>query len=149
MLKARECWPVLAKKAEDGVRQWRTEIASSQARLQQLQVNLERLDRMYQEYRSGQLKPQKTGLGMHAHLNQRQFMSQLLLLQHKVQNDIAQAQSVLAQQRKQLLLAELEHQKMLALVEQDQRAVQKDALKRDQRRMDDLGIARFNLGPGL
>jgi flagellar biosynthesis chaperone FliJ len=48
-----------------------------------------------------------------------------------------------------LLLAELEHQKMLALVEQDQRAVQKDALKRDQRRMDDLGIARFNLGPGL
>ena len=149
MRKARECWPVLARKAEDTVRQWQNEIAKSQSRLEQLQASLERLNQMYAEYRDRQLQPQQQVLGMHGHMNQRQFMGQLLQLQQRVQQDLTQAQASLAQQRKQLLLAEIEHQKMKALAEQDERDVQRHAQKQEQRRLDDMAISRYNLRPGL
>lgn len=149
MRKARECWPVLARKAEDQVRQWQNEIAQSQSRLEQLQASLERINQMYAEYRERQLQPQGQQLGMDGHMNQRQFMGQLLQLQQRVQQDLTQAHATLAQQRKQLVLAEIEHQKMKALAEQDQREVARHAQKLEQRRLDDMAISRFNLRPGL
>jgi len=149
MRKARECWPVLARKAEDSVRQWQNEIARSQSRLEQLQASLDRLDHMYAEYRNRQLQPQQQALGMNGHMHQRQFMGQLLQLQQRVQQDLDQAQTTLAQQRKQLILAEIEHQKMLALAEQDQRNVERHTQLMEQRRLDELAISRFNLRPGL
>ena len=148
MREARECWTVLARKASDQVQHWQAQIAQSQSRLEQLQASLQRLQRLYDEYRERQLQPQPAAQGMDGQMNQRQFMAQLLQLQQRVQRDIAQAESVLAQQRKSLLQAEAEHQKMKTLAEQDARAVQRERARFEQRRLDELAIARFNLRPG-
>lgn len=148
MRQVRECWSVLARKAADEVQQWQNRIAQSQSRVDQLQASLQRLNRLYAEYRERQLQPQPTAQGMDSHMGQRQFMAQLLQLQQRVQRDLAQAEGVLAQERKSLLMAEAEHQKMKSLAEQDARAVQRERSLQEQRRMDDLAIARFNLRPG-
>ena len=148
MRQTRECWTVLARKAADQVQHWHSQIAQSQARVDQLQASLQRLQRLYDEYRERQLQPQATALGMDAQMGQRQFMAQLLQLQQRVQRDLVQAQAVLAQHRKSLLQAEAEHQKMKTLAEQDARAVQREQAQYEQRRLDELAIARFNLRPG-
>lgn len=148
MRQARECWTVLARQSADEVQQWQGRIAQSQSRVDQLQASLQRLNQLYAEYRERQLQPQATALGMDSHMGQRQFMAQLLQLQQRVQRDLTQAEGVLAQQRKSLLQAEAEHQKMKSLAEQDARAVQRERTLLEQRRMDELAIARFNLRPG-
>ena len=58
MRQVRECWSVLARKAADQVQQWQNRIAQSQSRVDQLQASLQRLNRLYAEYRERQLQPQ-------------------------------------------------------------------------------------------
>lgn len=141
----RSCWPFLVDKAHKAVSTVQTEIAASRQRLEQLQANRERLVQLYEEYHQRETRLQAGSLGMQAHMNQRQFMAQLLGLQQRVDVDIAQARASLAQQQARLVQAELEHQKMRALQAQDQAAVQKEQQQREQRQMDELGVLQFNL----
>lgn len=140
----RSCWPFLVDKARKAVSAVQTEIAASRQRLEQLQANRDRLTQLYAEYHQRETSPQ-AGMGMQTHMNQRQFMAQLLGLQQRVDVDIAEARASLAQQQARLVQAELEHQKMRALEAQDQAAVQKEQQQREQRQMDDLGVMQFNL----
>jgi len=82
---------------------------------------------------------------MQASMNQRQFMAQLLNLQHRVVLDISKAETLVASLRKKRLLADMELQKMRALQEQDLLAVRQDQQKYEQRQMDELGVRQFNL----
>ena len=148
MRQIRECWSVLARKAADQVQLCHSQIAQSQTRVDQLQASQQRLQRLYDEYRERQLQPQPAALGMDAQISQRQFMAQLLQLQQRVQRDLGQAQAVLAQHRKSLLQAEAEHQKMKTLAEQDALAVRREHALREQRQIDELAVARFNLRVG-
>ena len=141
----RTCWPVLSGKAKDKVVELQTSIGQLSQRLEDFKRNEERLQKLYNEYRSQEISGVQNSLGMQAALNQRQFMNQLLGLQEKLKLEIHNTESLLAQERKQLLLAELEYQKMEALSEQDQRQVKKALDKIEQRKMDDLAVARFNL----
>ncbi len=141
----RSCWPFLVDKAHKAVSAVQTEIAASRQRLEQLQANRERLVQLYAEYHQRETSLQAGSLGMQAHMNQRQFMAQLLGLQQRVDVDIAQARASLAQQQARLVQAELEHQKMRALQAQDQAAVHKEQQQREQRQMDELGVMQFNL----
>ena len=141
----RNCWPVLAQKARDAVTQAQTELAQAQDKAAQLQASLEKVSRMYDEYRKQEISPAITGLGMQDRMNQRQFMNQLLSLQQRVLQDLGAAQSAVEKQRKKLIMAELEAQKMDKLVENDQQAVRKTLDRLDQARLDELGVMRFNL----
>lgn len=141
----RSCWPVLAQKARDAVTQAQTELAQAQDKVLQLQASLEKVSRMYEEYRKQEITPAATGLGMQDRMNQRQFMNQLLSLQQRVRQDLGAAQSVVEQQRKKVILAELETQKMDKLVEHDRQSVRKTLDRQDQARLDELGVMRFNL----
>lgn len=141
----RTCWPVLSGKAKDKVMELQTQIGQLTQRLEDFRRNQQRLQKLYDEYRQQEMASDQSSQGMQAALNQRQFMNQLLGLQEKLNAEIQSTESQLAQQRKQLLLAELEYQKMEALAEQDQKQVQKALDKIEQRQMDDLAVARYNL----
>jgi flagellar export protein FliJ len=141
----RACWPVLSGKAKDKVMELQTAIGQLSQRLDDFRRNQQRLQKLYDEYRQQEIAGAQNTLGMQAAMNQRQFMNQLLGLQEKLHTEIQNTESLLAQQRKQLVLAELEYQKMEALAEQDQKQVQKALDKIEQRQMDDLAVARFNL----
>jgi flagellar export protein FliJ len=141
----RACWPVLSGKAKDKVVELQTAMGQLAQRLEDFKRNQQRLQKLYDEYRQQEIAGNAGSLGMQAALNQRQFMNQLLGLQEKLIQEIQNTESLLAQQRKRLVLAELEYQKMKALTEQDQQQVQKAHDKIEQRQMDDLAVARFNL----
>lgn len=141
----RTCWPVLSGKAKDKVVELQTTIGQLSQRLEDFRRNQQRLQKLYNEYRQQEMTGDQSSQGMQAALNQRQFMNQLLGLQEKLAQEIVNTESLLAQQRKQLVLAELEWQKMEALAEQDQRQVRRAQERIEQRQMDDLAVARFNL----
>lgn len=145
MRQARNCWPALVKKANDEVTQTQTDLVAALNRVDQLNASHQRLCRLYDEYRIKEQQPQTEVMGMQASMNQRQFMAQLLNLQHRVVLDISKAETLVASLRKKRLLADMELQKMRALQEQDLLAVRQDQQKYEQRQMDELGVRQFNL----
>jgi flagellar export protein FliJ len=148
MRQARNCWPVLVRKAQDAVNDAQNDIVQTMARVEQLEASHQRLCKLYDEYRLQEHAPQAPVMGMQASMNHRQFMGQLLNLQHRVVVDLGKAQTTLAQMRQKRLKAEIELHKMKSLAEQDAKAVALDAKRYEQRQMDELGVRQFILGMG-
>lgn len=146
MRQARNCWPVLVRKAQDAVNQAQSDIAQAMAKVSQLKASHERLCKLYDEYRLQEHATEATLMGMQASMNHRQFMAQLLNLQHRVVQDLGKAQATLAQLRKQRIQAEIELHKMKSLADQDAKAVALDVQRYEQKQMDELGVRQFNLG---
>jgi flagellar export protein FliJ len=149
MREARNCWPVLVRKAQDVVNEAQAEIAQALTRVEQLQASHARLCTLYDEYRLQENQSTATVMGMQASMNHRQFMAQLLTLQQRVVLDLSKAQATLSQMRKKRVLAEVELHKMTSLAEQDAKEVAKDVLRHEQRQMDELGVRQFNLSPQI
>lgn len=145
MRQARNCWPALVKKANDALTQVQAELTQALTRVDQLRASHQRLCRLYDEYRLKEQQPQDQLMGMQASMNQRQFMAQLLNLQHRVVLDISKAETEVHSLRKKRQLAEIELQKMQTLEEQEQAAVRLEQQKQEQRQMDELGVRQFNL----
>jgi flagellar export protein FliJ len=80
-------------------------------------------------------------------MNQRQFMSQLLTLMQRVKTDIQYTENAIMGIKEQLIVHERERIKMQTLADQNALAVQREENKKDQRRMDALGVMQFNLKP--
>ena len=149
MREARNCWPVLVRKAQDTVNEAQAEIAQALARVDQLEASHARLCTLYDEYRLQENQSTAPVMGMQASMNHRQFMAQLLTLQQRVVHDLSKARVTLAQMRKKRVLAEVELHKMTSLAEQDAKAVARDVLRYEQRQMDELGVRKFNLSPQI
>ena len=148
MREARNCWPVLVRKAQDAVNDAQNDIVQAQARVDQLQASHQRLCTLYDEYRLQEQTSQAPVMGMQASMNHRQFMAQLLNLQQRVVLDLSKAQTTLTQMRQKKLKADIELHKMESLAEQDAKAVAQDAKRHEQRQMDELGVRQFILGMG-
>lgn len=145
MKQARNCWPVLVRKAQDAVNDAQANIALALTRVEQLQASHARLCSLYDEYRLQEHKQTGPVMGMQASMNHRQFMAQLLTLQQRVVVDLSKAQATLAQMRKKRVQAEVELHKMQSLAEQEAKAVARDVMRYEQRQMDELGVRQFNL----
>lgn len=145
MRQARNCWPVLVRKAQDAVTQIQTDMAQAMERVDQLNASHQRLCKLYDEYRLQEQTSQAPVLGMQASMNYRAFMAQLLNLQHRVVVDLGKAQAQLTLLRQKRLQAEIELHKMQSLANQDAQAVAQDAKRSEQRQMDELGVRQFNL----
>ena len=102
---------------------------------------------MYDEYRDKTNNQSSETLGMSEAMNQRQFMSQLLVLMQRVKTDIQHTENLLLSIKERLIEAERERIKMQTLADQNAAAVQKDLNKREQKKMDDMGVMQFNLQP--
>ena len=144
---ARPCWTVLADKAEDQVTAIQNELALARKRLESLLSSQQRVQVMYDEYRDKINNPSQESLGMSEAMNQRQFMSQLLVLMQRVKTDIQHTENLLLSIKERLIEAERERIKMQTLADQNAMAVRKDLNKREQKKMDEMGVMQFNLRP--
>ena len=144
---ARPCWTVLADKAEDQVTAIQNELGQARKRLESLQSSQQRVQAMYEEYREKINSQSQESLGMSEAMNQRQFMSQLLVLMQRVKTDIQHTENLLLAMKERLIEAERERIKMQTLADQNAMAVRKDMNKREQKRMDEMGVMQFNLHP--
>ena len=142
---ARPCWTVLADKAEDQVTAIQNEMALARKRLESLQNSQQRVQTMYDEYRDKINNQSNESLGMSEAMNQRQFMSQLLVLMQRVKTDIHHTENLLLSIKERLIEAERERIKMQTLADQNAAAVQKALSKREQQKMDEMGVMQFNL----
>ena len=144
---ARPCWTVLADKAEDQVAAIQNELGLARKRLESLQSSQQRVQAMYDEYREKINSQNQESLGMSEAMNQRQFMSQLLVLMQRVKTDILHTENLLLAMKERLIEAERERIKMQTLADQNAMAVRKDLNKREQKKMDEMGVMQFNLHP--
>ena len=144
---ARPCWTVLTKKAEDKIALIQNELVQARTRLESLRTSEQRVQKMYDEYRDGLNRADGQSLGMREAMNQRQFMSQLLTLMQRVKTDILYTENTIIGIKERLMVAERERIKMQTLADQNAQAVQREENKKDQRRMDALGVMQFNLKP--
>ena len=144
---ARPCWTVLADKAEDQVTAIQNELGQARKRLESLQSSQQRVQAMYDEYREKINSQSQESLGMSEAMNQRQFMSQLLVLMQRVKTDIQHTENLLLAMKERLIEAERERIKMQTLADQNAMAVKKDLNKREQKKMDEMGVMQFNLHP--
>ncbi len=141
----RNCWTVLAQRAQDETTLIQTELGQILTRLESLNASKSRLQNLYDEYRKQENTTNNSLQGMREVMNQRQFMTQLLTLMQRVEMDISHAEKNLAETRERLLNSERERLKMQSLADQNAQAILSLAEKREQRRMDELGVMQFNL----
>jgi flagellar FliJ protein len=144
----RNCWTVLAQRAQDETTLIQTELGQIMTRLESLNASKARLQNLYEEYRKQENSANASLQGMREVMNQRQFMTQLLTLMQRVELDISHAQKQLAETRERLLNSERERLKMQSLADQNAQAILNLAEKREQRQMDELGVMQFNLRDG-
>jgi hypothetical protein len=145
MTTERNCWTVLAQRAQDEASQIQTELGKTLARLESLNASKARLEKLYEDYREQENTANHSLQGMREVMNQRQFMTQLLTLMQRVANDVVHAETTLIETRKRLMAAERERLKMQTLADQNAQAILDLAEKRDQQKMDELGVMQFNL----
>ena len=147
-MKPRECWTVLANKAQDKVSEAQNRLLKAQDVLEKLLASRERIYVMVREYTQ---KAQTLEQNIHSvsqSMNARQFISQLLQLIERLELDIAQANVNVDKARQALKVFELERLKMQSLVEQDLNAVKIYHRKEEQKQMDALGLTLFNVKSG-
>lgn len=145
MTTERNCWTVLAQRAQDEASQIQSELGKALARLDSLNASKARLEQLYEDYRQQENNTNHALQGMREVMNQRQFMTQLLSLMQRVTTDVQHAEQTVAATRVRLLAAERERLKMQTLADQNAQAILTLAEKRDQRQMDALGVMQFNL----
>jgi flagellar export protein FliJ len=144
-MKPRDCWPVLVKKAQEGVDQALEGVANAQKKLAQLNASRNKILEMMQEYKSKSEQIQSRLHCMSETTNYRHFILQLQQLLKQADFQVANAQAELNNAKKNLNQAQLKHMKMKALLEQDLKAVQSWQKKADQKQMDALGVTLYNL----
>jgi flagellar export protein FliJ len=141
----RNCWTVLAQRAQDETTLIQTELGQIMARLESLNSSKARLQKLYEDYRLQENSANNALQGMREVMNQRQFMTQLLTLMQRVQIDVGHAEQKMTETRRRLMDSEKERLKMQTLADQNAKAILTLAEKREQRQMDALGIMQFNL----
>lgn len=142
-MKIRACWSALEGRAEQTITGLRAETAHAEQLRDALLASQLRLETLYEEYRA-QAAAADSSKGMSDAMNQRQFMSQLLKLRERVERDVGTSTLHLQTLAHRMQQAEIDRLKMKTLSENDRLAVQKHAQKREQHRMDELGMLQFN-----
>ena len=143
-MKARQCWSIMAGKAERRLAQIQADIVRANKLLETLEASQQRLQFLYEEYRLQGANAAQLSHGMQDAMNQRQFMAQLATLSQRVAQDIEKAKAALAGLRQQQVRAEIERLKMQTLDEKEVLAFEGQMRKREQRSMDELGVSQFN-----
>ena len=144
-MKARECWPVLAKKAQEEVDAAMAVVVQIRQNIEHLQARRQQLLAMYADYKRKIEDKQQQWHSMADTANHRQFMSHLLQLVDRIDQDLQRAHNDLTQAREAQQKADQQRIKMASLMEQDLHRVKVYQQKKDQKHMDALGITLFNL----
>jgi flagellar export protein FliJ len=141
----RQCWSVLIQKAQRDKAAAQQSAAQAQEQLERLQGNAQRIDQMLADYKAQHESVQGQSHHMADSLNYRQFIDQLGTLRGRVQRDLAAAVAQRERLRQVVLRLEMELSKLDKLQEQDLKKAQQLNNKREQSRMDEWGVMRFQL----
>jgi flagellar export protein FliJ len=141
----RQCWSVLIQKAQRDKAAAQQSAAQAQEQLERLQGNAQRIDQMLADYKAQHESVQGQSHHMADSLNYRQFIDQLGTLRGRVQRDLAAAVAQRERLRQVVLRLEMELSKLDKLQEQDLKKAQQLNKKREQSRMDEWGVMRFQL----
>ncbi len=144
-MKPRTTWPLLVKKAEDTLGKRRKEHKAAVEAAQKLEASRQRLLDMFEAYKAKLTQRQQQPLTIADTTNFREFMSQLLRLVERVEDDLKLARTAQQHSKQRLTDAEVDLFKMEAMVEKDEKAVAAYWKKQEQRQMDALGITLHNL----
>jgi len=144
-MKPRSCWSVLAKKAKDEEETAQTASARARNKVLELQQSRQRMNDLLDDYKQRALEAQSKLQTMAQATNSRQFLLQLQTLVNRVDADLKVALRELEQAKAVLLQATHQRMKMQTMQEKDLQAVQLWERKRDQKEMDSLGLALYNL----
>jgi flagellar export protein FliJ len=142
-MKVRSCWAALENRVAQRLVKLQADTGQALQVKQSLLNSRQRLDQMLREYQAQTVGP-STSNGMSTTLNHRQFMTRLILLRERVEQDLATASSHLASLEERTRRAQEDRLKMQSLIESDLKAVQKYHQKREQAGMDALGVMQFN-----
>jgi flagellar export protein FliJ len=144
-MKPRECWPVLAKKADEGVDAAQELLVLARKKLEQLMVSRDKIIEMMHEYKLKSFEIQSRLHCMTETTNYRHFINQLQVLLQQANFQVGHAQAEVNNAKNDLIQAQLKKMKMQALVEQDLKAVQNFTRRLEQKQMDALGVTLYNL----
>jgi flagellar biosynthesis chaperone FliJ len=144
-MKPRECWTVLANKAQDKVSEAQNRQLKVQDVLNKQLSSRERIYVMVREYKQQAQTLEQNIHSVSQSINSRQFIAQLLQLIQRLELDISQAEVNLEKAKQAVKIFELERLKMQSLVEQDLNAVKTYHRKEEQKQMDALGLTLFNV----
>lgn len=142
----RQCWSVLVQKATRDKTAAQQAMTQAQAQLERLQTNAQRIETMMADYRSQHESVQGQSHAIADSLNYRRFIDQLETLRERVQRDVTAASTQRERLRQVLLGLEMELNKLAKLQEQDARKAQQQQSKREQNRMDEWGVMRYQFG---
>jgi flagellar export protein FliJ len=142
----RQCWSVLVQKATRDKTTAQLAMTQAQAQLERLQANAQRIETMMADYRTQHESVQGQSHAIADSLNYRRFIDQLETLRERVQRDVTAAATQRERLRQVLLGLEMELKKLAKLQEQDAHKEQQLQNKREQNRMDEWGVMRYQFG---
>jgi len=142
----RQCWSVLVQKATRDKTAAQLAMTQAQAQLERLQANAQRIESMMADYRTQHESVQGQSHAIADSLNYRRFIDQLETLRERVQRDVTAAATQRERLRQVLLGLEMELKKLAKLQEQDAQKEQQLQNKREQNRMDEWGVMRYQFG---
>ena len=142
----RQCWSVLVQKATRDKTAAQLAMTQAQAQLERLQANAQRIETMMSDYRIQHESVQGQAHQIADSLNYRRFIDQLETLRERVQRDVTAAATQRERLRQVLLGLEMELKKLAKLQEQDAHKEQQLQNKREQNRMDEWGVMRYQFG---
>ena len=141
----RQCWSVLIQKAQRDKAAAQQSAAQAQEQLERLQGNAQRIEQMLADYKAQHESVQGQSHHMADSLNYRKFIDQLGTLRGRVQRDLSAALAQRERLRQVVLRLDMELSKLDKLQEQDLKKAQQLNNKREQNRMDEWGVMRFQL----
>lgn len=142
----RQCWSVLVQKNTRDKAAAQQVLGQAQEQLERLQANAQRIQSMMTDYRTQHLSVQGQSHHMGDSLNYRRFIDQLETVHERMQRDVVAAQTQRERLRQVVLGYEMELHKLTKLQEQDALKARQQNEQREQNRMDDWGVMRYQFG---
>jgi flagellar export protein FliJ len=142
----RQCWSVLVQKTTRDKTAAQLAMTQAQSQLERLQANAQRIETMMSDYRTQHESVQGQAHQIADSLNYRRFIDQLETLRERVQRDVTAAATQRERLRQVLLGLEMELNKLAKLQEQDAHKAQQQQNKREQNRLDEWGVMRYQFG---
>jgi flagellar export protein FliJ len=142
----RQCWTVLVQKTTREKAAAQQALGQAQEQLERLQANAQRIETMMADYRAQHESVQGQSHQIADSLNYRRFIDQLETLRERVQRDVTAAGTQRERLRMVVLGLEMELSKLAKLQEQDSLKAQQQHNKREQNRMDEWGVMRYQFG---
>ena len=144
-MKPRAAWPVLVKKAQDGVDRAQAEVVRARERIKSLEASRQRMQTLYDDYVRRCREAEQTAQSITVTQSFRAFIQQVQSLILRVDVDLTMAQQHWQQCRQHLQHAESKRLQMQTLMDKDVQRVRAHVKQREQKAMDATGVMLDNL----